>query len=319
MALAGVTVRGPDAVVPGPAGVPVRGPEAVVLGPAVLPGPAVALEPGAATPGPLVLGPFTLSIGPQVALAQAEQPTPTQRPRRGRPRLDKPSVPVRIQVPSLGIDLPVMSSNETLPGNPRLSGDVPFYPLCDVAQHWVIYDLPGAPGTAWIYAHAQPGMFLPLLDEAVATDGDGLLGRDVEVQLRDGRVLVYRISDVRQHSTDRTIAARDRPGGQRLVLQTSEGPPGTIPKLMMAARLVNARFTDEPAPEPRPRVCSDAPRPTPRPTRVRPSPSASAVVDPNGGASGGGSPDVTGVMLGFGVALTGGAVLLTIWLRRRPA
>ena len=43
-----------------------------------------------------------------------------------------------------------------MPGNSR------DYPLCDVAQYWTIYDLPGAPGTTWIYAHAQPGMFLPI-------------------------------------------------------------------------------------------------------------------------------------------------------------
>ena len=71
-------------------------------------------------------------------------------------RLDKPSVPVRIQVPYAGIDLPVVSSERNVRGN---SAD---YPLCDVAEYWTRYDLPGAPGTAWIYAHAQPGMFLPL-------------------------------------------------------------------------------------------------------------------------------------------------------------
>lgn len=224
-------------------------------------------------------------------------------------RLDKPSVPVRVQMPSLDIDLPVISSRATLSGNP------PGYPLCDVAQYWTIYDLPGAPGTAWIYAHAQPGMFLPLLEEAVATNGRGLLNRDVEVQLRDGRLLIYRVSEVRQHSVDRTIAERRRPGAHRLILQTSEGPPGTIPKLMVAARLIRARITDEPAPEARPRLCSDAPRPTPRPIRT---PRATPVETGTIEAPSGTPEEEMSVLLGAGALLLGGSLLLTVWLRRRP-
>jgi hypothetical protein len=73
------------------------------------------------------------------------------------PPLDEPSVPVRIRIPSIGVDLPVVSSELRVRGNRR------GYPLCDVAQYWTIYDLPGAPGTTWVYAHAQPGMFLPIL------------------------------------------------------------------------------------------------------------------------------------------------------------
>lgn len=224
-------------------------------------------------------------------------------------RLDKPSVPVRVQIPSLEIDLPVMSSRATLPGNP------PGYPLCDVAHYWTIYDLPGAPGTAWIYAHAQAGMFLPLLEEAVATDGRGLLNRDVEVQLRDGRLFIYRISEVRQHSVDRTIAERRRPGAHRLVLQTSEGPAGTIPKLMMAARLIRARVTDEPAPKPRPRLCSDAPKPTPKP---RPTPKATPVETGTIEAPSGMPGEEMSVLLGAGALFLGGSLLLTVWLRHRP-
>ena len=54
-------------------------------------------------------------------------------------------------------------SERNVPGNPR------GYPLCDVAQYWTIYDLPGKPGTTWIYAHAQEGMFLPLFTISEAT------------------------------------------------------------------------------------------------------------------------------------------------------
>ena len=114
-----------------------------------------------------------------------------------RPPLDEPSVPVRITIPGLGIDLPVVSSERNVPGNAR------GYPLCDVAQYWTLYDLPGAPGTTWVYAHAQAGMFLPMLLRAEATAGAGLMGKLVTLQLRDGRLLRYRIDEVKQHAFNR--------------------------------------------------------------------------------------------------------------------
>src|SRR3990170_5430215 len=158
-----------------------------------------------------------------------------------------------------GFNLPVVSSERNVPGNPR------GYPLCDVAQYWTRYDLPGAPGTTWIYAHAQPGMFLPLFNVTQASGGDGLLGAKVDVQLEDGRLLHYRIDEVKQHAINRRIAIATR-REHRLVLQTSEGPPGTIPKLQAAGRLISAEWTDEKAPRPRPRACSQ-PRTTNGPQR----------------------------------------------------
>jgi hypothetical protein len=166
------------------------------------------------------------------------------------PRLDRASVPVRVQVRSVGVDLPVVSSERNVRGNVR------NYPLCDVAQYWTRYDLPGKPGTTWIYAHAQPGMFLPLFTESEATDGTGLIGDIIELQLKDGRLLRYRINEVRERATGRRIAGRPNPSQHRLVLQTSTGPPGTVPKLQVAARLVEATRTKAPAPKPQPRACS---------------------------------------------------------------
>ncbi len=170
-------------------------------------------------------------------------------------RLDKPSQPVRVRVPSLGIDLPVMSSA-------RRSAWAPAgYPACDVALAWTVFDLPGAPGTTWILAHAQSGMFLPLLMTSNATDGRGLLDRKVTLQLRDGRLLTYRTFKVRQRATtrDTRIAKAGRKDDeQRLILQTSTGS-GDDPKLQIAARLIDATTTQEPAPTPHPRRCLTAP------------------------------------------------------------
>ncbi len=222
-------------------------------------------------------------------------------------RLDKGSIPVRIQVPSAGIDLPVVSSQRTVPGN---AGS---YPLCDVAQYWTIYDLPGKPGTAWIYAHAQPGMFLPLFTISEATNGQGLIGDKVKLQLKDGRLLTYRITEVRERATRRSIAQRDKPNEHRLVLQTSTGPPGTVPKLQVAAKLVDATRTDAKPPRAQPRACwQPKPRPTRKGAKPRPTPEPVEVVEP-------GEPfDAMALVLGSGAVLIGATIVSVYIIRRGP-
>lgn len=235
---------------------------------------------------------------------------PAVRAAQESPPLDEPSVPTRISVPSLGIDLPVVSSQL------RVRGNVRGYPLCDVAQYWTIYDLPGAPGTTWIYAHAQPGMFLPLLENTVASGGTGPLGKLVTLQLRDGRVLRYRIDQVKQHALDRSIARRDRPSEHRLILQTSEGPSGTIPKLQIAARLVGATMADERAPRARPRACSQPRRTSGQGRRPSASPTPAAGID---GESGGGLGSMSSLAIGGGAILLGATVFAVYLVRRPPA
>lgn len=163
--------------------------------------------------------------------------------------VDKPSRPVRVRVPSLGIDLPIIWDGRKVRG--ASSGAVP----CDVALTWSPFDLPGAPGTSWVLAHAQAGMFLPLLETLNAEGKGALLGRTVELQLRDGRVFTYRTYRVNPRATNVNIGFKGRRDGEhRLVLQTSTGV-GSAPKLLVAARLVDVGTTDEPRPKPNPRAC----------------------------------------------------------------
>lgn len=184
---------------------------------------------------------------PTDAPSPSPSPSPTVEP---VPR-DVRSRPVRIRVASLGVDLPVISFDRRVAGSSR------GYPACDVASYWTVFDLPGAPGTTWILAHAQEGMFLPLLETANAQGGRSLVGRRIELQLRDGRLLTYRVYRVKERAatTDVRIAtAGRRKKEQRLILQTSTGV-GSDPKLQVAARLVKAERTDEPRPRPKPRAC----------------------------------------------------------------
>jgi hypothetical protein len=163
--------------------------------------------------------------------------------------LDKPSRPVRVQVPSLRIDLPVIADSRKVPGSS------PGYPACDVALSWSAFDRPGKPGTAWVLAHAQEGMFLPLLETLRAKGKEALLGREVQLQLRDGRVLTYRTYRANARATNTNIGFKGRKDDEhRLVLQTSTGF-GSDPKLLVAARLVDVSTTNEPRPKPKPRAC----------------------------------------------------------------
>jgi hypothetical protein len=222
--------------------------------------------------------------------------------------LDRPSRPVRIRIPYAGIDLPVVSSEKRVAGNPG------SYPLCDVAQYWTKYAWPGEPGTTWIYGHAQPGMFLPLFTISEATDGKGLIGRLIKLQLRDGRLLTYRITQVRQQATDERIARRPNRDQQRLVLQTSTGPAGTIPKLHVAARLIDAEMTDEERPAAQPRACwQPPPKPTPKTNRnSRKTPEPVAVVEPDD------TIDPITLALGSGAVLLGATFVAVYLVRRQP-
>jgi hypothetical protein len=161
-------------------------------------------------------------------------------------------VPSRVEVAHLEIDLPVVSGDLSLPGNP------PDYPLCDVAQYLTTYRYPGRPGTTtWLYAHAREGMFVTLLEASERDDGRELIGVEVIVYTTGLRRFTYRITSVHRHATDRSVARDVTPDGGRLVLQTSEGPRGTVPKLQVVAELQDVQDSSdrEAMPSPAPRAC----------------------------------------------------------------
>ena len=161
-------------------------------------------------------------------------------------------VPSRIVIDALDIDLPVVSGDLVLEGNPS------DYPLCDVAQYLTTYRYPGRPGTTtWIYAHARRDMFLPLLDASTRDAGAELVGGIVEVYSTADIRYTYRLTEVLPHSIDRSSAADVPEGEGRLVLQTSEGPSGTVPKLQVVGVLeaVSTAAGSEAQPSPAPRVC----------------------------------------------------------------
>jgi len=176
-------------------------------------------------------------------------PMPSAAPAPSASGLAPAHVPSRVVVDELGIDLPVISGDLQPPPN---------YPFCDVAAYITFLGRPAEPGTTYITAHAQEGMFLPLLEASRRDDGRGLLGVTVDVYTTDALRYRYEIWLVRRHITDRAIATDGlQPGEHRLVLQTSEGPAGTAEKLGTAAMLTSIDPAD-PAfavPEAKPRDC----------------------------------------------------------------
>jgi len=168
------------------------------------------------------------SLGPAASTAPASSPVAAR-------------VATRVVVPALRIDLPVVK-----PPN-----DPDHFPYCDVAEYLPQLSQPGYPGTTYLYAHARVGMFLPLLETADAT----MPGMLVQVYTNDNQVFLYEITTVlrNQTSLDIAFAATE----EQLMLQTSEGPRGTVGKTMIVARPISVGPADPEAANPvaKPVVC----------------------------------------------------------------
>ena len=219
------------------------------IGPPITSGPTLRPSP---TVGPTVVVPSSPpstepSGTPDASLSPGpETPTPTP-----QSTVVPAAMATRIVVPSQGIDLAIMSRLQRVPGQ-----GPDRYPPCDVALVHDAFGQPAEEGTTYLYAHAQAGMFLPLLEASRRRNGEELIGALVEVYTDDSRLFVYSIDQVKRHALDFSIAETE-PGQYRLVMQTSEGPAGTHPKLQVAATLLS-EVDAEPAaahPRPRPRPC----------------------------------------------------------------
>ncbi|HUG28946.1 MAG TPA: hypothetical protein VMQ65_00320 [Candidatus Limnocylindria bacterium] len=155
-------------------------------------------------------------------------------------------VATRIVVRRLNIDLPVMLQTD----------NYGIYPLCDVALYQPLLGQPGQGRATYIYAHARDGMFRPLLLASEQNNGRRMIGMTVEVYTSDDWLFLYTISEVRRHTRDLNDAINATT--ERLWMQTSEGPNGTVPKLQVVADFLSAERTTPKAahPEAHPRICT---------------------------------------------------------------
>ena len=134
-------------------------------------------------------------------------------------------VPTRVVVRDLGIDLPIVAP-------PRVSSG--RFPWCNVAEFLATLSRPGRPGPTFVYAHAREDMFLPILLESRIRGGRAMLGMRVEVFTSDDRRFTYQVAQVLRHVESLDFAYRET--AEELILQTSEGPSGTVGKTMLVAQ-----------------------------------------------------------------------------------
>jgi hypothetical protein len=149
----------------------------------------------------------TASTGP----TPASQPTPL------------PPIPpgYRVQIPRLGIDLPI------------LEGDIERDAVLlqtpeNFAFHLPGTAIPGAGLNSYLYSHARRGMFLALWNARV--------GDEVWISTPDGRSMRYLVTEVhpRVQPDDVQWAAPTPP--DHLTLQTSTGPNPTDPRFVVIAQ-----------------------------------------------------------------------------------
>jgi hypothetical protein len=198
----------------------------------------VAAEP-IETPSPVPTAIPVATPSPLITLPPIGSPTPSP-----TASADPNRVATRVRIKGLDIDLPIIKGP---------SG----YPKCDVAMYLVDPAEPprvGQPGqgrATYIFAHARPGMFEPLLK----TKGVKMRGEVVEVWTSDDMLFRYEIVATRrgQTSLDDAMSATT----EQLWLQTSEGPKGTPGKTQVIAMPLDSEPADHAAahPKAKPRSC----------------------------------------------------------------
>lgn len=208
----------------------------VTAGLIALSGP-VEADPGA-SPSPTAVA---ASPSPPSSVVPSVDPTldpsPTVPPER---------VATRVRVAALGIDLPVIAQPD------------PSVVPCGVAMYLGEMRQPGANRATYLYAHAQRGMFLPILEASKINDGARMLGMIIEVYTSDDMLFLYEVTRVVRHvpfdtGLDDALAATT----DQVWLQTSEGIGTRFPKL----QIVGMPLSNGPAdpakahPSAKPRAC----------------------------------------------------------------
>ena len=201
----------------------------------------VLAEPGGSpTPNPSSSATGAPAATPSITLPPLATPAPTASATPVvTPGPDPDRVATRVRIAALGIDLPVIKGPDG-------------YPPCDVAMYLKELAQPGQGRAIYLYAHARPGMFEPLL-KTKAPDQRGAV---VEVWTSDDLRFLYEIVEVRrdQRDLEDALAATS----EELWLQTSEGPAGTPGKTQVIARPLSSGPADDPVeahPEPEPVAC----------------------------------------------------------------
>src|SRR3954468_23927507 len=184
------------------------------------------------------------SPSPSGSLAPGVTPAPSPAPSKhpsGR------EWATRVVVPALGIDLPVISGNDS-------------YPYCNVAMYLSssrkasddVFGQPGEGRATYIYAHARDGMFGPIYNLAIANHTPNkMLGMVIQLYTSWNRVYLFEVRSVRLHITSLDKAMSR--GTEEVWLQTSEGPHGTPGKTQVIGRFLAVQDATKKDAQPKPK------------------------------------------------------------------
>ena len=202
----------------------------------------VAAEP-AHTPSPAPSSGAVVTPSPRITLPPIKSATPAP----PTPTPDPDRVATRVRIKAFDIDLPIIKG----PAG---------YPPCDVAMYLVDpveagqtprIGQPGQGKATYLFAHARPGMFEPLLK----TKSRELRGNVVEVWTSDDQLFRYEIVAVRRNQFDLEDALEAT--SEQMWLQTSEGPNSTFGKTQVIAMPIDSMAADpaDAHPKARPKAC----------------------------------------------------------------
>ncbi|HKC90220.1 MAG TPA: sortase [Candidatus Limnocylindria bacterium] len=126
----------------------------------------------------------------------------------------------RIEVPRLGIDLPITEGD--------IERDVIVQKTPEnFAFHFPGTALPGTIGNSYIYAHARTGMFLSLWNARV--------GDQVSITTPAGVELKFVVTEVHPRVPPADTSWLQPSSDERLTLQTSTGPNSSDPRFVVIA------------------------------------------------------------------------------------
>lgn len=126
----------------------------------------------------------------------------------------------RIQLPRLGIDLPIAEGD-------LYRDTVEQQTPENFAFHFPGTAIPGAIGNSYIYAHARRGMFLTLWNARI--------GDEVKITTPAGSELKFVVTDVYRSVPPADTSWLQPSDVERLTLQTSTGPNREDPRFVVIA------------------------------------------------------------------------------------
>jgi len=170
-----------------------------------------ALAMGAASP---TATPGRPTAAPTSPTAAPVRPAPSPSAAAGAGTRIAGTVAVRIEVPRLGIDLPIVE------------GDGVSAPEA-AAAHYPGTAWPGAGSNTYLYAHAREGLFLSLWE---AVEGDRIL-----LTLADGGTACFEVDRIDPALPWNDLSVLLPTDHERLTLQTSTSYTPTAPRFLVVA------------------------------------------------------------------------------------